>query len=126
MVTEWLTARGPLSLERPRLAGILNATPDSFWDGGRHASVAAAVARTEQLLEEGADLIDLGGESTRPGAAPLPVEEEAARLLPVLTELLRRWPELLLSIDTNKSAIARAALEAGAAIINDVSAFRLD
>jgi len=126
MATEWRTARGPLSLERPRIAGILNVTPDSFWDGGRHASVAAAVARAEQLLEEGADLIDLGGESTRPGAAALPAAEEAARLLPVAAELLRRWPNLLLSIDTNKSEVADAALAAGAAIINDVSALRLD
>ncbi|NJD09242.1 MAG: dihydropteroate synthase [Gemmatimonadetes bacterium] len=126
MAADWLTARGPLSLEQPRIAGILNVTPDSFWDGGRHARVAAAVARAEQLLEEGADLIDLGGESTRPGAASLPAEEEAARLLPVVEALLRRWPDLLLSIDTNKSVIARAVLEAGAAIINDVSALRLD
>lgn len=126
MATEWLTARGPLSLEQPRIAGILNVTPDSFWDGGRHASVAAAVARVEQLLEEGADLIDLGAESTRPGAAPLPAEAEAARLLPVLEQLVQRWPDLPVSIDTNKSAIARAALAAGAAIINDVSGLRLD
>ena len=126
MATEWRTARGPISLERPRVAAILNVTPDSFWDGGRYASVAAAVARAEQLLAEGADLIDLGGESTRPGAAPLPAADEAVRLLPVIVELVRRWPDLLLSIDTNKSVVALAALEAGAAIINDVSALRLD
>jgi len=108
------------------VAGILNVTPDSFWDGGRHEGVTAAVARVEAMLAEGADLIDLGGESTRPGAAPLSDSEEAARVLPVVTALLRRWPDLLLSIDTNKSSIARAALAEGAAIINDVSALRLD
>jgi dihydropteroate synthase len=101
-------------------------TPDSFWDGGRYVSVAAAVAQAERLLEDGADLIDVGGESTRPGAAALPAEDETARVLPVVTALLRRWPELHLSVDTNKSAVAGAVLDAGAAIINDVSSLRLD
>jgi len=126
MAEEWRTARGTLSLDRPRIAGILNLTPDSFWDGGRHASVAAAAAHAERLLSEGADLLDLGAESTRPGAAAVPEAEESERLLPVIAALLERWPALLLSIDTNKSGVARAALAEGAAIINDVSALRLD
>lgn len=123
---EWRTARGLLPLDRPRILGILNLTPDSFWDGGRHAGLAAALARAEALLEEGADLIDVGGESTRPGARPVPVEEELQRVLPVVREIARRWPDHPISVDTVKGEVARAALAEGAAVINDVSGLRLD
>lgn len=122
----WETARGALSLDRPRILGILNVTPDSFWSGSRHAGVEAAVAAAERLLEEGADLIDLGGESTRPGARRIAPEEERNRVLPVLRELLRRWPDLLVSVDTVRAETAAAALAEGACAINDVSALRLD
>jgi dihydropteroate synthase len=123
----WQTARGPLSLDRPILAGILNVTPDSFSDGGRFAAVEAALAHTEALLHEGTTIIDVGGESTRPGReTDVPVEEELRRVLPVIQALVRAHPTLLVSIDTVKAAVARAALEAGAAIVNDVSALRLD
>ena len=123
---DWRTARGTLALDRPRIAGILNVTPDSFHDGGRHATTAAAVAHVERLLEDGADLIDVGGESTRPGALPVAAAAERARVVPVVEALARRWPDLAVSVDTVKAEVARAALDAGASIINDVSGLRLD
>ena len=122
----WATARGELSLDRPRVMGILNVTPDSFWDGGRHAGVDAALRQAERLVAEGADLVDVGGESTRPGAEPVPADEERRRVVPVVEALVREWPELRISVDTVKADVARATLEAGAAVINDVSGFRLD
>lgn len=125
-IVQWQTARGGLSLDRPRIAGILNITPDSFSDGGRHAEVSAAVAHAERMLEAGADLLDLGGESTRPGATPVTAQEEMARVIPVVEALMRRFPSLMISVDTVKSDVARAALAAGAAAINDVSGLRLD
>lgn len=124
--TEWRTARGTLLLDRPRILGILNVTPDSFSDGGLYASVDTALARIERLLEDGADVIDVGGESTRPGAEPVAPEEERRRVVPVVREALRRWPGAILSVDTVKAGVARAALDEGAAIINDVSALSLD
>jgi dihydropteroate synthase len=122
----WATARGPLTLDRPRIMGILNVTPDSFWDGGRHAGIDASLRQAGRLVEEGADLVDVGGESTRPGAEAVPLAEELDRVVPVVEALVREWPELPVSVDTVKADVARAALEAGAAVINDVSAFRLD
>jgi len=123
---EWRTARGPLSLGRPRILGILNVTPDSFWDRGRHAALDAALARAEAILEEGGDVIDIGGESTRPGAKPVEAAEELERVVPVVREIVRRWPEAVVSVDTVKAVVARAAVDAGAAIVNDVSGLRLD
>lgn len=105
--------------------GILNVTPDSFSDGGQYTAVEAAVSRTAEMLSEGASLIDVGGESTRPGATPVPVAEERDRVLPVIEALTDRFPEALLSVDTYKPAVARAALEAGAHLINDVTGLRL-
>jgi dihydropteroate synthase len=121
----WQTAGGPVALDRPLLAGILNLTPDSFWEGSRAAG-SDAVARATRLLDEGADLLDLGGESTRPGAQPVSAADEIARVVPVLMEIVRRWPDVPVSIDTVKAEVAIAALDAGAWIINDVSALRLD
>lgn len=122
----WRTARGSLALDRPRIMGILNVTPDSFWDGGVHNGSAEALRRAESLLAEGADLIDVGGESTRPGAEPVPAAEEARRVVPVVEAIVREWPHALLSVDTVKADVAAAALAAGAAVVNDVSALRLD
>jgi dihydropteroate synthase len=125
--TRWQTARGSISLDQPVLVGILNVTPDSFSDGGRFAGVETALAHAEELLRDGATIIDVGGESTRPGrAADVPVEEELRRVVPVIEALTRAHPTLWISIDTVKAAVARAALQAGAAIVNDVSALRLD
>jgi len=123
---EWRTARGTLPLDRPRILGILNVTPDSFWDRGRHAALDDALARAEAILEEGGDVIDVGGESTRPGAVPVDAGEELERVIPVIREIVRRWPAALVSIDTVKAAVARAAIDEGAAIVNDVSGLRLD
>ncbi len=125
-VRSWSTARGSLALDRPVIMGILNLTPDSFSDGGRFTHMDAALAHADVLLEAGADLLDLGAESTRPGATPVSEAEERARLIPVLEALVRRHPELLVSVDTVKSGVARSALGSGAAIINDVSGLRLD
>ena len=108
---------------RPALLGILNATPDSFSDGGRFRDPAAAVAQAARLLADGADGLDLGAESTRPGFAPVPADEEERRLLPVLRAVRAAFPSATLSVDTRKAAVARAALDAGAAVVNDVSSF---
>lgn len=122
----WLTARGPIQLDRPVILGILNLTPDSFSDGGRFLSPDAALAQADQLLADGAAVLDLGGESTRPGSEPIAESEELHRVLPVLQALVRRHPGVPISVDTVKAGVARVALETGAAIVNDVSAFRLD
>ncbi|MGH7444587.1 MAG: dihydropteroate synthase [Longimicrobiales bacterium] len=124
--SDWITARGSLSVARPLVVGILNLTPDSFYDGGRHATPADAVARAEQLISDGAAILDIGGESTRPGAQPLDVRTELERVMPVIETLGRRWPEIPLSVDTMKAEVAEAVLDAGAAIINDVTALRHD
>ncbi len=107
---------------RTLVMGIVNVTPDSFSDGGRYAEPAAAIARCEALLDEGADLLDLGGESTRPGSQPVAPEEQWRRLGPVLEGLAARRPGALLSVDTQSAAVAERALASGAAIVNDVSA----
>lgn len=124
--SDWITARGRLSVARPLVVGILNLTPDSFYDGGRHATPADAVARAEELIAGGAAILDIGGESTRPGSQPLSAAAELERVLPVIETLGRRWPEVPLSVDTMKAEVAEAVLDAGAAIINDVTALRHD
>ncbi|QPK64499.1 dihydropteroate synthase [Methylomonas sp. LL1] len=106
----------------PQIMGILNVTPDSFSDGGKFTGVAAALRRAESMLEEGVDIIDVGGESTRPGSDPVPADEQLRRVLPVIKALTQAYPRLLLSIDTTLSAVADACLNAGAAMINDISA----
>ena len=113
-----------LALDRPLVMGILNPTPDSFSDGGRHPTPASAIAAARAMAEAGADIIDLGGESTRPGAAPVPASVQCARVLPVLAPLARAG--LCLSIDTADAAVMHAALDAGARIVNDVSALVRD
>jgi dihydropteroate synthase len=105
--------------------GIVNVTPDSFSDGGAHPDAAAAIAHGLRLVAEGADLLDVGGESTRPGAAPVPADEELRRVLPVVRALAERAGAPV-SIDTTKAGVARAALDAGATIVNDVSGLRFD
>jgi dihydropteroate synthase len=116
---ERFTRTRPPPFDRPRLMGILNVTPDSFSDGGEHAEAGAAVARGLRLAAEGVDVVDVGGESTRPGAAEVPVEEELRRVLPVVEGLAAAG--VTVSIDTRKAAVMRAAVAAGARIINDVS-----
>ncbi|WP_424768656.1 dihydropteroate synthase [Paenibacillus sp. sgz302251] len=106
--------------QRTLIMGILNATPDSFSDGGRYTHVDAAVAHAKSMVEEGADILDIGGESTRPGFEPVELEEELRRVLPVIRAVREALPHVPLSIDTYKAAAARQALEAGAHIINDI------
>ena len=110
---------GGLTLERPRIMGIVNVTPDSFSDGGDFFDRGVAIAHGEALLEAGAEILDVGGESTRPGAAPVPPEEEEARILPVIRHFAAK--EVCVSVDTRHARVMRAALEAGARIVNDIS-----
>jgi dihydropteroate synthase len=114
-----------LRLDRPRVMGIVNVTPDSFSDGGAHDSTEAAVAHGLQLVAEGADLLDIGGESTRPGAAPVALDEELRRVVPVIEQLVRQT-QVPISIDTFKPEVMRAAVAAGAGMINDIHALRQD
>jgi dihydropteroate synthase len=118
----WQTTRFTIDLSRPRVMGIVNATPDSFSDGGRHAEARAAMAHCEQLLREGADLLDIGGESTRPGARQPSPDEELARVLPVLRHAVSLGVPV--SVDTSQPEVMRAALELGVDIINDVRSLR--
>lgn len=106
--------------------GILNVTPDSFFDGGRYTGVDAAFAQAEQMLQQGAAFIDVGGMSSRPGAELIAEEEELKRVIPVVKGLLERFPEILISVDTIRAKVAREAVAAGAAMINDISAGRFD
>jgi dihydropteroate synthase len=126
-MVSWSHATGSISLDRPRIVGILNVTPDSFSDGGLFRSVEDARRQLDRLVEEGADVVDIGGESTRPqGAVEVTDEEEMARVLPVIEAALADHPTVPVSIDTTKASVARRALDLGVSIVNDVSAFRLD
>ncbi len=143
-VFEWnIGSRSVLLGKRTWIMGVVNVTPDSFSDGGQHLDPERAIAHALQLVEDGADIIDVGGESTRPGAKvnaagtaeppgkksdkqPVTEQEELGRVLPVITSLKQKRPELVVSIDTYKANVARAAFEAGAEVVNDVSGFRWD
>lgn len=118
----WQTSRFRLDLSRPLVMGIVNVTPDSFSDGGQHADTASALRHAEQLLKDGADILDIGGESTRPGSPRVPLEAELARVLPVVRAAMS-WG-VPLSVDTYKSAVMQQVLDLGADIINDIAALR--
>jgi len=118
----WQTTRHSIDLSRPRVMGIVNVTPDSFSDGGQHADTRTALAHCEQLLTEGADILDIGGESTRPGAEPVRLADELARVLPVLEGALKLGCPV--SVDTLKTEVMKQALAMGVDIINDVNALR--
>src|SRR5690348_724559 len=111
---------------RTLIAGVLNVTPDSFSDGGLYLDPAAAIRRGVEMARQGADWIDVGGESTRPGSRPISAEEECARVLPVIKGLRRKLPAVPISIDTTKGLVAERAIEAGAAVLNDISGLRFD
>ena len=118
----WQTTRFRIDLARPQVMGIVNVTPDSFSDGGLHARTAEAIAHCQRLLAEGADMLDIGGESTRPGSSPVSVDEELARVLPVLDAALTLGCPV--SIDTNKAEVMTAVLARGADIVNDINAMQ--
>jgi dihydropteroate synthase len=120
--THWQTSRFVIDLAMPQVMGIVNVTPDSFSDGGQHASTRAALQHCEQLIKDGAHILDIGGESSRPGAAPLPLADELARVLPVVQGAVKLGVPV--SVDTYKPEVMQAALDAGADIINDIWAFR--
>jgi dihydropteroate synthase len=124
----WALRKRSLALgERTLLVGVVNATPDSFSDGGKFLSATKAIDRALELLDEGADIVDIGGESTRPGTRPpVSTQEELDRVLPAVEGILQKRPETMLSIDTYKAETARAAVLAGAEIVNDVSGFLWD
>lgn len=122
-----LNCRGRLvDLSTPKIMGILNVTPDSFYDGGRHQSDRQMLAHVEKMLAEGADFIDVGGMSSRPGAKMISEATELKRVIPAVTLITRRFPKALVSVDTFRSHVARLAIEAGASMINDISAGRFD
>ena len=122
-----INVRGRLvDLRRPVVMGILNVTPDSFFDGGRYDGVEAALQQADRMLREGATLLDVGGMSSRPGAEIIDEETELSRVLPLVESLHRRFPEVPISIDTVRARVAREAVAAGAGIINDISAGRID
>lgn len=121
----WKTSCRQLSIESPLVMGILNVTPDSFSDGGRYANVDAALRRAEQMIADGADIIDIGGESTRPGSSRVDADTELERTAPVIEAIAKRF-DTPISIDTSKSAVAKAGIDAGAEIINDISGLRWD
>jgi dihydropteroate synthase len=129
-IFQWNIGSRVLELGRRTLImGIVNVTPDSFSDGGFYLDAEKAVVRAEQLLDEGATIIDVGGESTRPGAStsePVSEEEERRRVLPVIRDLKRRRPDAVISVDTYKASVARSAVDVGAEVVNDVSGFRWD
>jgi len=118
----WITARFDIDLSTPKVMGIVNVTPDSFSDGGRHASTSAALAHAERLLGEGAHILDVGGESTRPGSPAVPLDEELRRVLPVVREVVKLGVPV--SVDTYKPEVMRAVLDLGADIVNDIWALR--
>jgi dihydropteroate synthase len=121
----WQIRNRKLEFERPLIMGILNVTPDSFSDGGQYHSIDNAVERAERMIADGADIIDIGGESSRPGSSQVRDGEEIVRVVPVIEAVAKRF-EVPISVDTYKSSVARAAIAAGASIVNDISAFRFD
>ncbi len=126
-IFQWHVGSRVLELGRRTLVmGVVNVTPDSFSDGGKYIDAAKAVAHGERLFDEGATIIDVGGESTRPGSEVVSEDEERRRVLPVIRDLKQRRPQAVISVDTYKASVARAAVEIGAEVVNDVSGFRWD
>lgn len=115
-----------IDLTTPKVMGILNLTPDSFYDGGKYGDIDAAISQVEVMLRDGATFIDVGAYSSRPGATDISVEEEERRLIPVVRQLVTTFPEIVISVDTFRASVAKKAIEAGAAVVNDISAGMLD
>lgn len=115
-----------ISFDQPKVMGIVNITPDSFYDGGKTNTLDSALSQIEKHLEEGADFIDIGGYSSRPGATHIPEEEEIQRTRPIIEEAIKRFPDIIISLDTFRSNVARIGLDSGVQIINDISGGQLD
>jgi len=115
-----------LNIDKPLVMGILNVTPDSFFDGGRYAKTDSWISQVEKMIQEGASIIDLGAVSTRPGAQYVSEEEEISRLLPAVELLTKKYPETVFSVDTYRSKVAKLSADAGAGIINDISGGSMD
>lgn len=115
-----------IDLSQPKVMGVLNITPDSFYDGGKYRDIDTILAQAKKMLQEGATFIDVGGYSSRPGAKDISPEEEKMRVVPIINLLVETFPEIIISIDTFRAEVAKAAIEAGAAIVNDISAGTLD
>ncbi len=123
----FINCQGKLvDLSTPKVMGIINVTPDSFYDGGKNNTIKTALTATEKHLNEGACFIDIGGYSSRPGADHIPVHTELSRVIPIIESIKKQFPECIMSIDTFRGEVAEKSIEAGAAIINDISAFNLD
>ena len=125
-VPEFKIGEKPFYFDKPYLMGILNVTPDSFSDGGKYLTEDLAVNHALEMINDGADIIDIGGESSRPGSEPISVDEEISRVIPVIQKILDTKPEAIISVDTYKSKVAEMALQSGAKIINDISGFTFD
>lgn len=115
-----------IDLSTPKVMGIVNLTPDSFYDGGNYKDLAAVISQVGTMLEEGATFIDMGAYSSRPGATDISIQEEESRLLPVIEEIVKQFPDVLISVDTFRSSVAQKAVQAGACMVNDISAGTLD
>jgi dihydropteroate synthase len=115
-----------LVIEKPLIMGIINTTPDSFYTGSRYSGVEAIIDIAEKMLIDGADILDIGGQSTRPGSEQIPAEEELERVIPAITAISQKFPQAFISIDTYYSKVAKAAVEAGASLVNDISAGMID
>jgi dihydropteroate synthase len=121
----WQIRDRQLSFEKTLIMGVLNITPDSFSDGGKFLAAKDALKRSEQMIDEGADIIDIGGESSRPGSKPVEARKEISRVVPIIEAVVKHF-DIPVSVDTYKASVARAAVNSGAAIVNDISAFRFD
>ena len=126
MINQYEFGNQKLSFDIPKIMGIVNVTPDSFSDGGKYFSVSDAVDHALKLIDEGASIIDIGGESTRPGSDPVTEKEELQRTIPVINKISQLRNDVIISIDTTKSEVARQALDSGAQIINDISGLTFD
>ncbi|MFC4636317.1 dihydropteroate synthase [Dokdonia ponticola] len=123
----YINCKGTLiDLSTPKVMGIVNLTPDSFYDGGKYKELAAVVSQVGMMLEEGATFIDMGAYSSRPDATDISTQEEERRLIPIIEEIVKQFPEILISVDTFRSAVAQKAIQAGACMVNDISAGQLD
>lgn len=124
---KYINLKGKLfDLSTPKVMGILNVTPDSFYDGGRYYTVEKAIAQASKMLDEGADMIDIGGLSTRPGSVEIDTDDELIRVIPVVEKIIQLYPDAILSVDTYRAKVALEAIQAGASIINDISGGTMD